>query len=101
MKKAKIFLMVNLMVVFTASVAYADAMYNAQRFLSDMSGKLVAMSTVVAGIAVATGAFMAKFSFGDEQKIKLGKKLIVNAIVLWAIVNGLTLILNTIAPYLN
>lgn len=101
MNKTRLFLVINLVLVFTAITAYADAMDNADRFLSDMSGKLIAMSSVAAGIAVATGAFMAKFSFGDEQKIKLGKKLIVNAIVLWAIVNGLTLILNTIAPYLK
>ena len=101
MKKVNIFLMVNLMVVFTASVAYADAWDNAQRFLSDTSGKLVAMSTLAAGIAVAIGGLMVKFSFGDEQKIKTGKKLIWNTFLIWAIINGTTLILNTIAPYLH
>lgn len=34
---------------------------------------LIKLATPAAAVAVATGAFMKKFSFGDEEKIRTGK----------------------------
>ena len=37
---------------------------------------LLKISTPAAAVAVATGVFMKKFSFGDEERFRLGKKVI-------------------------
>lgn len=37
---------------------------------------LLKLSTPAAAVAVGTGVFMKKFSFGDEERIRLGKKLL-------------------------
>ena len=34
------------------------------------------LATPIAAVAVGSGALMKKFSFGDEEKIRTGKKLI-------------------------
>lgn len=48
------------------------------------------------GVALAVGIFVRKFSFGDEQKLALGKKIIVNAVVGYAMILCIDMILRTI-----
>ena len=42
----------------------------------DIEGWILKIATPAAAVAVGTGVFMKKFSFGDEEKIRTGKKLI-------------------------
>ncbi len=37
---------------------------------------LLKISTPAAAVAVGTGVFMKKFSFGDEERIRIGKRLL-------------------------
>ena len=37
---------------------------------------ILKLSTPAAAVAVGTGVFMRKFSFGDEERIRMGKKLL-------------------------
>lgn len=37
---------------------------------------LVKLSTPAAAVAIGTGVFMKKFSFGDEEKIRMAKRII-------------------------
>lgn len=37
---------------------------------------LIKLATPAAAVAVGTGVFMKKFSFGDEERIRTGKKII-------------------------
>jgi len=46
-----------------------------------------------AGVAIASGVMIRKFSFGDEEKMIVGKKVIVNAILGYAIILMINLIL--------
>ena len=62
---------------------------------------LLALATPAAGISIATGAFMKKFSFGDEEKIRMGKKLIRTALFSYVFVLLLKLILTTISNLLS
>lgn len=62
---------------------------------------LVKMSTPAAGVAIAAGVFMRKFSFGNEEKMILGKKVIVNAIVCYGIILSIDLILKFIDTVLD
>ena len=41
-----------------------------------IEGWIIAISTPAAAVAVGSGIFMKKFSFGDEERIRIGKKLI-------------------------
>ncbi len=62
---------------------------------------LLALATPAAGISVATGAFMKKFSFGDDEKIRTGKKLIRTALISYIFIILLRLILTTISNLLS
>ncbi len=57
---------------------------------------LVAIATPVAAVAIASGFLMQKFSFGDEERIRNGKKLIRTSIVSYAFILALDLIISLI-----
>ena len=57
---------------------------------------LVAIATPVAAVAIASGFLMQKFSFGDEERLRNGKKLIRTSIVSYAFILALDLIINLI-----
>ena len=44
-------------------------------------------------MAIASGVLIRKFSFGNEEKMVIGKKMIVNAILGYAIILSIDLIL--------
>ena len=54
---------------------------------------LVKLAVPIAGVAIASGVLIRKFSFGDEEKLRMGKKMIVNAIVGYAIILSIDLII--------
>ncbi len=61
--------------------------------LKKIQGYLVKFATPAAGVAIASGVLMRKFSFGNEEKMNIGKKVIVNAIIGYAIVLSIDLII--------
>ncbi len=62
---------------------------------------LVRLSTPAAAVAVGTGLFMRKFSFGDEEKIRTGKNLIKGSLFSYAFILLLDLVLSTIEGLLG
>ena len=54
------------------------------------------IATPAAAVAVATGIFMKKFSFGDEERIRIGKKLVRNSLFSYAFLLSIDLILGAI-----
>ena len=101
MKKMYQILLTLFIVYGATSFVYADAFSNATRFVSDVQGNLLGMTTALAGVGVITGAGMKKLSMGDEHKIRTGNKVMSTSIVGWAVANGVPLILTTIQPYLS
>lgn len=69
--------------------------------LKELQSYLVKLSTPAAGVAIAAGALIRKFSFGDEEKMRIGKKIIVNAIVCYGIVLSINLIIKFIETILK
>lgn len=61
---------------------------------------LTILAAPAAAVSVTTGLFMKKFSFGDEEKIRTGKKLIKTALFSYAFVLLLKLVLTTISNLL-
>ena len=57
---------------------------------------LIKLATPAAAVAVGTGIFMKKFSFGDEERIRLGKKLIKGSLFSYAFILAINLILSAI-----
>lgn len=57
---------------------------------------ILKISTPAAAVAVGTGIFMKKFSFGDEEKIRTGKKLIKGSLFSYAFILAIDLILSAI-----
>lgn len=57
---------------------------------------ILKIATPAAAVAVTTGALMKKFSFGDEEKIRVGKKLIQSSLFSYAFILAIDLILAAI-----
>lgn len=57
---------------------------------------LLTIATPAAAVAVGTGVFMKKFSFGDEEKIRTGKKLIKGSLFSYGFILAIDLILSAI-----
>lgn len=61
--------------------------------LKKIQAYLVKFATPAAGVAIASGVLMRKFSFGNEEKMNIGKKVIINAIIGYAIILSIDLII--------
>ena len=57
---------------------------------------LIKLSTPAAAVAIGTGVFIKKFSFGDEERIRTGKNIIRGSLVSYAFILLLDLILSAI-----
>mgnify|MGYP004639982987 FL=1 len=62
----------------------------------DIEGWIIKISTPAAAVAVCTGALMRKFSFGDEEKIRTGKRLITGSLFSYGFILAIDLILSAI-----
>lgn len=66
-----------------------------------IEGWILKLSTPAAAVAVGTGVFMKKFSFGDEERIRTGKKLIKNSLFSYAFILAIDLILSAIKSLIS
>lgn len=62
----------------------------------DIESWIIKISTPAAAVAVCSGALMRKFSFGDEEKIRTGKKLITGSLFSYGFILAIDLILSAI-----
>ena len=56
-------------------------------------GYLQTLAVPIAGVSIASGVLMRKLSFGDDEKMLKGKKIIINAIVGYGIIISIDLII--------
>ena len=64
--------------------------------LEQIENWLLALATPAAAVAVGVGVFMKKFSFGDEERIRIAKKLIRGSLFSYGFILAINLILSTI-----
>ena len=64
--------------------------------LKNILSYLEKLSTPAAGVAIATGVMIRKLSFGDEEKMVIGKRVVINAIVGYLIIQLIDLIIKFI-----
>lgn len=100
-KKKKILLVMIIIAIITilqniALAADPKIVTTMKKSFEQIKTWLVKLATPAAAIAVGTGVFMKKFSFGDEEKIRIGKKLINNALFSYAFLLSIDLILAAI-----
>lgn len=84
--------------MFSPSKAFGDPklVTKLNSSFSDIEKWLIKLSTPAAAVAVGTGVFMKKFSFGDEEKIRTGKKIIKSSLFSYAFILAIDLILSAI-----
>lgn len=62
---------------------------------------MLKLATPAAAVDVAVGLFMKKFSFGDEERLRIAKKLIRGSLFSYAFILVLDLILSAISSLLT
>lgn len=67
----------------------------------NIEGWILKLSTPAAAVAVGTGVFMKKFSFGDEEKIRTGKKIIKGSLFSYAFILAIDLVLSAIKSLIS
>ncbi len=97
--KKKIFLFTIIFMFVFMSISFASTakiVTRVDKALSTISKWIVKISTPAAAVAIGSGLLMKKFSFGDEDRILAGKKLIRNTIFSYSFVLVIDLVLDAI-----
>lgn len=100
--KNKTFYFINLILIFifmfsvSCYAATPKLVTKLNNAFESIEKWLINLATPAAAVAVGTGVFMKKFSFGDEEKIKTGKKLIRGSLFSYGFILAIDLILSTI-----
>ena len=98
MYKKILFIFLILFIIFSLSPAMAfgdpKLVTKLNSAFSDIEKWLIKLATPA--VAVGTGVFMKKFSFGDEEKIRTGKKIIKSSLFSYAFILAIDLILSAI-----
>lgn len=103
----KKFLYYNLFILFIAiSIIFSLGNYSFAGYpklinklisaFDNIKSYIVAIATPIAAVAIGSGFLMQKFSFGDEERIRSGKKLIRTSIVSYTFILALDLIISLI-----
>ncbi len=100
--KKKVYLIIlffNLFIFLWSSISLAadpQIINKLNSAFENIEGWLLKLATPAAAVAVGTGVFMKKFSFGDEEKIRTGKKIIKGSLFSYAFILAIDLILSAI-----
>lgn len=103
----KLFIIIILVIIFTfifsnlSFAAYPKLVTTLNQAFQKIESWLVSLATPAAAVAVAAGVFMKKFSFGDEERMRTGKKLIRTALISYALILVIDLVLSTIQSLLT
>ena len=91
---------ISLCVIFACNVHAASStpslVTKINSAFTKIQGYLEKISTPIAGVCICSGILIRKLSFGDEQKMIMGKKIIINSIVGYAGIRLLDLIIKFI-----
>jgi len=95
----------SLMFIFLLSnfsfAAYPKLVVTLNSAFEKIKSWLVSLATPAAAVAIAAGVFMKKFSFGDDERMRIGKKLIRTSLISYALILIVDLVLSTIQNLLS
>ncbi|MBQ9313456.1 MAG: hypothetical protein IJ220_00380 [Clostridia bacterium] len=97
MKKTLITIL--LMITVLSSTCFAAApklITNLEKNLDTIKTWIIRIATPAAAVAIGTGVMMKKFSFGDEERVVSGKKLIRSTLFSYAFILSVDLVLKAI-----
>ena len=104
----KIFNIINFILVFIFIIifififsnfsfaAYPKLISTLNSAFEKIESWFVSLATPAAAVAIAAGVFMKKFSFGDDERMRIGKKLIRTSLISYALILVVDLLLSTI-----
>ena len=95
----KIFIFTLIFTLLFASISFAGTQKIVSRIekaLETVSDWIVKIATPAAAVAIGSGLLIKKFSFGDEERIMVGKKIIRNTIFSYAFILVIDLVLDAI-----
>ena len=72
-----------------------------QKAFEEVEKWIMKIATPIAAVSVASGFLMQKFSFGDEEKIRTGKKIIKGSLFSYAFILAIDLILSAIRSLIS
>ena len=90
------FIILNTLSSFSFGASYPKLVTTITSAFSTIETWLIRIATPAAAVAVGTGVFMKKFSFGDEERIRTGKKLIRSSLFSYAFILCIDLVLSAI-----
>ena len=92
------FIVITLISFSSMSFAFGDPQIvgKINSAFESIKGWILKIATPAAAVAVGSGVFMRKFSFGDEEKIRTGKKLIKGSLFSYGFILAIDLILSAI-----
>ncbi len=98
-KKTLIFSFVFMLLLSNISFCASDPklVTTINNGLTKIKTWIIKISTPAAAVAIGTGVLMKKFSFGDEERIVAGKKLIKSTLFSYAFILSVDLVLTAIS----
>jgi len=108
MKKRRFFITLCIIIIFIF-LFYSTISYGADPKIvkklssafKDIESWILKLSTPAAAVAVGVGVFMKKFSFGDEEKIRMSKKVIRGSLFSYGFILAIDLILSAISSLIK
>lgn len=95
----KFFIFTFIIIVFISSVCFAGTpklITNLEKNLDTIKSWIIRVATPAAAVAIGAGVMMKKFSFGDEERVVSGKKLIRSSLFSYAFILSVDLVLKAI-----
>lgn len=97
----KIFIILFIFILVLSSISFCASdpklIKTIDSGLTKIKNWIIKISTPAAAVAIGTGVLMKKFSFGDEERIIAGKKLIKSSLFSYAFILSVDLILTAIS----
>ena len=91
---------ISMFIIFSYSVYAASStptlVTKINSAFTKIQGYLEKIATPIAGVCIASGSLIRKLSLGDEQKMVMGKRIIVNSIIGYAGIRLLDIIIKFI-----
>ena len=108
-KKKFLFILLFILFLFIFSSTVSANIFNGNPEIVDklnsafekIENWMLKLATPAAAVSVAVGLFMKKFSFGDEERLRVAKKLIRGSLFSYAFILVLDLILSAISSLLT
>lgn len=93
-------LLLSFSIIFSFAIpsfcAYPKLINKLISAFNDIKSYIVAIATPIAAVAIGSGFLMQKFSLGDEERIRTGKKLIRTSAVSYTFILTIDLIIGLI-----